>query len=79
MSANRCPQILHTGLRCWVSVLCLCVSAPLTLTAASVSCQLISRVTGTSVAAQSVQTALRTVTVIRSGALVHLWQMKNLN
>lgn len=45
----------------------------LTLTAASVGCQLISRVTGTSVAAQCVQAALLTVAVVRSGALVHLW------
>lgn len=45
--------------------------APLTLTAASVRCQLESWVTGTSVAAQRVQTALLAVAVVRPGALVH--------
>lgn len=44
----------------------------LTLTAALVSGQLIARVTGTLVAAQRVDTALLTATVVRLGALVHL-------
>lgn len=44
----------------------------LTLTAALVSSQLIARVTGTLVAAQRVDTALLTATVVRLGALIHL-------
>lgn len=44
----------------------------LTLTGVFVSCQLIPRVTSTSVATQCVQTALLAITIVRSGALIHL-------
>lgn len=44
----------------------------LTLTAALVSSQLIAWVTGALVAAQRVDTALLTTTVVRLGALIHL-------
>lgn len=44
----------------------------LTLTAALVGSQLIARVTGTLVAAQRVDTALLTATVVWLGALIHL-------
>lgn len=44
----------------------------LTLAAALVSSQLIARVAGALVAAQRVDTALLTATVVRLGALIHL-------
>lgn len=47
-------------------------SPVLTLTAALVSSQLIAWVTGTLVAAQCVDTALLTATVVWLGALIHL-------
>lgn len=50
------------------------VPSVLTLTAALVGGQLITWVAGALVAAQSVDTALLTATVIRLGALVHLYK-----
>lgn len=50
----------------------------LTLTAALVSSQLIAWVTGTLVAAQCVDTALLTATVVWLGALIHLWKHKDM-
>lgn len=56
---------------------CAELCSTLTLAAVSVSCKLITRVAGTSVAAQCVHTALLAVTVVGCRALVHLWQIKN--
>ena len=67
----------HWGQYCVCVCVCVCVSqcSALTLTAASVSSQLISRITGTSVAAQRVHAALLALTVVGLGALVHLCQV----